>query len=84
METKKTLKITDESGNVKEYEILCAFKWTKTDKYYVIYTDNKKDEEGSLLVSAAIYDPTDNTKLENIETEEERREIEKRLTELMN
>ena len=37
----KILRLTDESGKETEYEILIAFKWMKTNKNYVVYTDNK-------------------------------------------
>lgn len=72
------LKIIDKDGNEKEYEILLAFYWTKTNKYYVVYTDNIEDENG-LNTYASIYYPDDNTKLDKIETEEEWNEIEYRL-----
>lgn len=73
-----TLKMIDKDGNEKEYEILLAFYWTKTNKYYVVYTDNIEDENG-LNTYASIYYPDDNTKLDKIETEEEWNEIEYRL-----
>ena len=72
------LKMIDKDGNEKEYEILLAFYWTKTNKYYVVYTDNIEDENG-LNTYASIYYPDDNTKLDKIETEEEWNEIEYRL-----
>ena len=82
MEEKKTLKLTDESGKEIEYEILIAFKWTKTNKNYIVYTDNTNDENGSLNVLAAIYYPYDSNKLDPIETDEEWDEIDRRLKEL--
>ncbi|MBR5370317.1 MAG: DUF1292 domain-containing protein [Bacilli bacterium] len=72
------LKMIDKDGNEKEYEILLAFYWTKTNKHYVVYTDNTEDENG-LSIYASIYYPNDNTKLDKIETEEEWNEIEYRL-----
>ena len=35
MNEKKTLKIIDDFGKEIEYEILIAFKWTKTNKNYM-------------------------------------------------
>lgn len=82
MEEKKILKLTDENGKEIEYEILIAFKWTKTNKNYIVYTDNTNDENGSLNVFAAIYYPYDSNKLDPIETDEEWDEIDRRLKEL--
>lgn len=78
----KILRLTDESGKETEYEILIAFKWMKTSKNYVVYTDNTTDESGSLNVYASIYYPLDNTKFELIESDEEWDEINRRLLDL--
>ena len=82
MEEKKILKIIDENGKEIEYEILIAFYWTKTNKNYIVYTDNTKDENGSLNVYAAIYYPQDSSKLDPIETDEEWDQIDSRLKKL--
>ncbi len=82
MNESKYLKIVDEDGKVIEYEILCVFKLTKTDKNYIIYTDNTNNEMGDLNVYASIYYPNESNRLEVIETEEEWQEVEKRLKEL--
>ena len=71
MEEKKYIKLIDKNGKEVEYEILCAFVLRETEKNYVVYTDNTTDEEGNLNVFAAIYDPDDDTKFEEIKTEAE-------------
>ena len=76
MNSSEKLRITDANGIVKEYEILYAFYWIKTDKNYVIYTDNTYDEKNNINIFASIYYPDDNTKFDNIETEEEWEKIE--------
>lgn len=82
MNEKKTLKIIDDFGKEIEYEILMAFKWTKTNKNYIVYTDNTNDENGNLNIFAAIYYPQDDSKLDAIETDEEWDEVERRLRDL--
>lgn len=82
MNEKKTLKIIDDFGKEIEYEILIAFKWTKTNKNYIVYTDNTNDENGNLNIFAAIYYPQDDSKLDAIETDEEWDEVERRLRDL--
>ena len=82
MNEKKTLKIIDDFGKEIEYEILIAFKWTKTNKNYIVYTDNTNDENGNLNIFAAIYYPQDDSKLDAIETDEEWDEVERRLKDL--
>ncbi len=79
MDDKKIMKIIDTDGKEHEYEILFAFKWTKTNKNYIVYTDNTNNANGSLNVFAAIYYPNDDTKLDSIETDMEWDEIERRL-----
>lgn len=76
MDDIKKLKLTDKNGNEQEYEILLAFQLPKTEKNYVVYTDNTKDEYGSLNIYASIYYPDDDTRLDSIETEEEWNAIE--------
>lgn len=82
MNDKKILKIIDDFGKEVEYEILIAFKWTKTNKNYIVYTDNAKDVNGNLNIFASIYYPQDDSKLDGIETDEEWDEIERRLRNL--
>ena len=82
MNEKKTLKIIDDFGKEIEYEILIAFKWTETNKNYIVYTDNTNDENGNLNIFAAIYYPQDDSKLDAIETDEEWDEVERRLKDL--
>ncbi len=82
MNEKEYLKLIDENGTEMEYEILIAFKWTRTNKNYIVYTDNTNDEDGNLNVFAAIYYPHDMNKLDSIETDEEWDEIDRRLKEI--
>lgn len=82
MNEKKILKIVDNYGKEIEYEILVVFKWTKTNKEYIVYTDNTNEENGNLNIFAAIYYPQDNSRLDAIETDEEWDEVEKRLKDL--
>ena len=77
----KYITITDNDGNIFNYEIILAFYWSKTKKHYLIYTDNTYENE-KLNVSAAIYYPNDETRLDEITTEEEWNEIAKKLGEL--
>ena len=81
MGNRLTFTIIDEFDNEIEYEILLAFFWSKTKKNYLIYTDNTKDNN-KLNIYACIYYPDDDTRLDDIETEEEWKEIENRLKEL--
>lgn len=82
MEHQKTLKIIDDYGKEIDYEIIIAFKWLRTSKNYVVYTDNTRDEKDHLNIYASIYYPNDDSRLESIETDEEWDEIERRLNDL--
>ena len=61
----------------KEFEILYTFKSTRTNKDYIIYSDNTYDKYNNLNIYASIYYPFESQKeLENIELEEDWNEIE--------
>ena len=64
------LRLTDDLGNTKEYEILMTLKMEETNKNYIIYTDNTKDP--------------DNNELEEIKTDKEWDIIDKILEKNMN
>lgn len=60
----------------KEFDILYTFKSLKTNKDYIIYTDNTY-ENNNLNIYASIYYPFDEEKeLENIESNEDWEEVE--------
>lgn len=46
-------------GLIVECETLFTFQNTDSDKSYIVYTDNKVDEEGNTLVYASAYVPAD-------------------------
>lgn len=77
---KKTINIKDENDKDIEYEILLDFILRKNNKRYLVYTDNTTSRDGSLNVYASIYI---NDTLEDILTDEEWNEIEKRLNKII-
>lgn len=74
---KNSFTLIDEEGKETVYDVLFTFESEETNKNYIVYTDNSKDEAGNIQVYASIYDPNDpNSKLEAIETEKEWKVIE--------
>ncbi len=74
---KNTFSMIDENGNEVVYDVLFTFESEETNKNYIVYTDNTKDENGNIEVYASIYDPENpKSKLEAIETEKEWKVIE--------
>ena len=72
MDEKSTITITNDKGEKVVCDILFTFDNEETQKSYVAYTDNSKDENGRVRVYASIYDPKDlSKKLEEIKTEKE-------------
>lgn len=59
-----------EDGVEKEYQKLFAFESSETNKNYIVYTDNTKDESGNLRVYANVYEKNGKV-LGALETEEE-------------
>ena len=77
MEDKNTIKLTNDKGEEVVCDILFTFDSEETNKSYIVYTDNSKDENGKVRVFASIYNPGDaKTKLEDIKTEKEWKIIE--------
>ena len=77
MEDKNTIKLTNEKGEEVVCDILFTFDSEETNKSYIVYTDNTKDESGKVRVYASIYNPSDaKTKLEDIKTDKEWKVIE--------
>ena len=69
---KNTIKVTNDKGEQVVCDILFTFDSEETEKSYIVYTDNTKDENGKVRVYASIYNPDDpKTKLEDIKTEKE-------------
>ena len=66
-----TFKVINEEGREIVCDILFTFDSEETNKSYIVYTDNTKDEAGNIQVFASIYDPKqESPKLEPIETEQ--------------
>ena len=71
------------NGTEIECEVLFTFDSEQTKKSYLVYTDNTKDESGSLRVYANIYDPNGTSmNLMPIETQEEWNTVEAILSKL--
>ena len=81
MEDNLTFSIIDEDNNEVEYEIIVAFYWSKTKKNYLVYTDNTYTND-CLNIYASIYYPYDETRLDDIQTDEEWIEIDNRLKQI--
>lgn len=71
-EKERYFTVTDASGKTIEYEILFTFDSDETKKSYIVFTDNNKDKDGSIITYAATYDKNgDKLELKDIETEHE-------------
>ena len=66
------ISIIDESGNTIICDILFTFDSAETNKSYVVYTDNSKDDFGNIKVYANTYDiNSDNGTLGIIDSDKE-------------
>ena len=66
--------LKDKNGKKREYRILFDVKETNTNLNYIVYTDDKKDSNGSISCYASSYvlsDKGNMTKMKAIESEEE-------------
>lgn len=53
MNEKEIIKIIDETGNVKEVEVVAYFTLKTNNKDYLIYTENKTDASGNIEVNTS-------------------------------
>lgn len=65
------------------YDVILTFKSTKTDKNYVVYTDNDFDASNKLKIYAAIYNPDTFEFIAPVNSNEEWIEINKLLEEIL-
>ena len=74
---KNTFSMIDENGVETVYDVLFTFESEETNKNYIVYTDNTKDETGNIEVYASTFDPNDQeSRLEAIKTDKEWKVIE--------
>jgi len=73
--------VTNAKGEEVTYEILFTFESKDTDKKYMVYTENEKDEDGMIKTYASIYEEDEDNviKLTKIEDEAEWNLVEKLL-----
>ena len=77
MNKENTFKVIDKEGKETEFEVLFTFESNETNKNYMVYTDNSKDEKGNIRVFASVFNPSDEPlELLPVETEREWKIIE--------
>lgn len=81
MKEENTFSIYDELGNETKCEIINIFVLPKTNKNYMLYTDNTYTED-RLNIYAAIFDPNDETVFEEVTSDYEWEEINKIMKDL--
>ena len=75
--------IFNDKGEKITCNVLFTFESDETNKNYIVYTDNTKDENGNKKVYASTFDPKEeNPVLGSIETEAEWKVIENILNKL--
>lgn len=65
----------DKDGNLMEYDVVMAFYSSKFKKHYVVYTDNKL-EDNKYNYYAISYNPYDKADFKKITSDDEWKEIE--------
>ena len=81
MTNENVFTIIDNNGKERKCEVLFTFESEETNKNYIVYTDNTKDDEGNVRVYASIYKVNgEKTELEAIESEREWKIVETILT----
>ena len=77
MNKENTFKVIDKEGKEIEFEVLFTFESNETNKNYMVYTDNSKDEKGNIRVFASVFNPSDEPlEVLPVETQREWKKIE--------
>ncbi len=72
MNDKNKIKVKDEKGNEVVCDILFTFENDETNKNYIVYTDNSKNDKGELQIYASTYVMDgEKMKLEDVKTDKE-------------
>lgn len=80
---KKVMSIVSEDGSIEEVEVILAFEFKDTNKEYVIYTKNEKDENDNVTVYVSNVDRSSGEpKLLGVDDEEEWNRVKDVLREL--
>ena len=80
---KKIMSIVAEDGSIEEVEVILAFEFKDTNKEYVIYTKNEKDENENITVYVSNVDRSSGEpKLMGVDDEEEWNRVKDVLREL--
>ncbi len=80
---KQMMSIVAQDGSIEEVEVIIAFKFKDTQKEYVIYTKNEKDDKGLITVYVSNVDRSSGeTKLYGVDDEAEWNKIKDVLREL--
>ncbi len=80
---KKVMSIVSNDGAIEDVEVILAFEFKDTNKEYVVYTKNEKDENGNVTVYVSNIDRSgDEPKLVGVESENEWNKIKDVLREL--
>lgn len=80
---KKIMSIVSEDGSKEDVEVIIAFEFKDTNKEYVVYTKNEKDENGNVTVYVSNVDRSSGeAKLLGVESENEWNRIKDVLREL--
>ena len=80
---KKTITTTFADGHKQEYDVILTFKNENNNKDYVVYTNNKYDENNKLMIFAAEYDPDTLEFIASPSSKEEWDEIHKLLEKIL-
>ncbi len=80
---KKVMSIVANDGSIEDVEVILAFEFKDTNKEYVVYTKNEKDENENITVYVSNIDRSgEEPKLLGVESEEEWNRIKDVLREL--
>ncbi|MCI6899170.1 MAG: DUF1292 domain-containing protein [Bacilli bacterium] len=80
---KKVMSIVANDGSIEDVEVILAFEFKDTNKEYVVYTKNEKDENENITVYVSNIDHSgEEPKLLGVESEEEWNRIKDVLREL--
>lgn len=83
-EEKEFITIIDENGEKKEVEVIHYFTLDMNNLDYIVYTDNKEDADGNVLIyTSEVVEKDDKVELKGIEDQDVLKAITEILTDLI-
>lgn len=83
MDELQKIKVKKSNGEEVDAEVLLCFELEKTGKKYILYTENRKDDQEMITINAAVLDEDENSYQLNTVPDEDWKEVKEVMREII-